>query len=326
LFSFLFLTTLSVASTSPAGSFNRGDVAGADFLTQVGRGNEVKADGFADKTPLAPRVQEKPVVGPAPVSINTINPLTEKAIILHIVRAKQSVGKKGEGGGVEKSVLGAPPTLMAAIESHNQAAINAQQATSGVNGTLQMEFLKCTTTRDYKISLQNRMEIVCGSGAEARKIYASVAVSPEGGFEMTAVPYVMESARGTFTALEQNSKLFHAISGSTNLATFVDTKALERVKKEMAKTLADSSSSAAKEYLAKKNESSSTVSQTETSTVTATTAPEPKASDYGIGVLVEVLAKGISAGAEQLYQDLGYVYFVPQGTPVDVEIYYKAQP
>ena len=44
-------------------------------------------------------------------------------------------------------------------------------------------------------------------------------------------------------------------------------------------------------------------------------------SDYGISFLLSVISSGIKAGVDQLYMDLGYIYFIPKGTVIDSELF-----
>lgn len=298
-------------------------IAESDWMVRAGRGDKAKAEGYSNKTPLTRSVQKSPTPK-AKTPESEVSPLLDKAIIMHMVN-KHGAEKKVERGS-ESNVLATPKALASAMDTYAQARAESTTSSSGQAGAqppLQIEFLQCYTASDYKISLQNRMELICSTNSTMRKIYANVNVARDGNFEMNAVPYVMETVKGKYIPLESESRMFHAVSGSANLATYVDTKALERVKKDMANTFSASSSEAAKDYIEKKNAPSSSVSQTETSTVTATTSPEPDIGDYGISVLVDVLAKGISSGVDQLYQDLGYIYFVPKNTPVNIEAYYR---
>ncbi|MDQ1268154.1 MAG: hypothetical protein QG560_797, partial [Campylobacterota bacterium] len=62
-----------------------------------------------------------------------------------------------------------------------------------------------------------------------------------------------------------------------------------------------------------------------TTTTQQTINPKPEASDYGISLLVDVLGSGIKAGVDQLYLDLGYIYYVPKDSVIDAEIVIKVE-
>ncbi len=47
---------------------------------------------------------------------------------------------------------------------------------------------------------------------------------------------------------------------------------------------------------------------------------KPVASNYGISLLLSVLAEGVKAGVEKMYQDLGYIFYIPKGSLIDGEI------
>jgi hypothetical protein len=310
----------------------RETIADKDYTTRAGKSDETKATGFAaPKDTLQPVIQQKPTPKNATEALNVI-PIEAKIYYMMQELEKVKKDKKTNSKSGENNLIALPSSYQQEMKAYEQSqkellsqAQNELAQADSQKAGFELEMVECLVASDYKISTTARMELICRNSKtlEKSKIYASVVISKENEITLVATPEIKETLQGKFIPLEKESKLYHFYSGDSNIATYVDKRAIERINKEMSTTLATSGSQAAKDYVAKKTEASSEVVQTDTSTVTATSSPEPKASDYGISVLVDVIAKGIGAGMEQLYQDLGYIYYIPANTPVKGELYTK---
>lgn len=226
--------------------------------------------------------------------------------------------------------IGAPQDFIAlpATPQSNYAAPASQdtQTTSNDQNT-KYEYVeaKCYTDKEYNIFGDGKLTLYCntkGEQSEEIRVSALIKITTDKLNPIKATPYRYESVKKGIVNLDTTqSRLFHGISGSENLSTFVDKRAAENITKEMANAAGTAVPQNISEYVKAKNTPNSTVSQTDSSTVTSTTTPTPDITDYGIAAIVEIIAAGSKAAANALYADLPYIYFIPMGTPIDAELY-----
>lgn len=317
----LFNVLLFFAS---AASAIESDIPNRDYGVRVGLGNKTVVSGDADKESVVelPRHTQ-----PGPNKETKVD--YANAIILKFIKdhQKQEISTGGGGGG---SLMALPGDYTKRVEEYKKFASNSSgepnaQPDGRAAKTEKLLFLQCKTFEDYKINLETGMKALCRDAKDPGtqyKLRTRVTVNER---DLVSVPYLLEDDNGViYHVVEGKSRLFNATNGSTNLATYVDRRAMETVTKAGAGALAASAPVAAKDYIEKDLRADSTVYQDTTgltaSTTTETINPKPKVGDYGISVLVDVLSAGLKAGVDQLYMDLGYIYFIPRDTVIDAEI------
>lgn len=226
------------------------------------------------------------------------------------------------------NLVNIPSTLVA---DYNKYKLNNQNIPSeslkekDINKFL---VLKCSTFKDYKITKSANIKMMCKDRNLTGEIYKLSAVLEVGvsGNDLTlsATPYMIEDVKGKyFEIIKDKSRLTNGINGDSNLATYVDKKAIESVLKAMGNTFATDAPTLTKDYLDKKNASNDTVTSNGDTIIVASETPSPVPEDYGIALLVNVVGSGLKAGFDQLYKDLGYIYYVPKDSVVDAEIVIK---
>ena len=171
------------------------------------------------------------------------------------------------------------------------------------------------------------MQTVCyDKNNQKYKLYARIKVTKDK-TKMIVKPYLMINQQGKTIFLKNKSRLYNALSGSDNLATFVDKRAIEHVKKAMSDTAGTETGALTKDYMKQKNKANSSIvtnsNGLQQTTTTQTTNPKPQASDYGITLLIDTISAGLKAGTDQLYRDLGYIYFIPKNSVFNAEIYFS---
>lgn len=314
----IFLLVFSLAFGLHAIKYE--ELAKEDYRLKVGLDKEAKVTGVEEKK----KIYNKPAVVKK-VKIENKMDLKEAYILSQI----QGNTKKSNLDSIKKSsnLLAAPETLLADLKQANlQAKQNQSRLNQDVKRTAILKFVRCETISDYKVNNLTNINLYCKDLTNKNdvlyKLRARLSIKQEKPISLIASPYILEDEFGKTYEIEQkNSRLFNSLSGDNNIATYVDRKEIEAITKAMAKTASVEAPKLTQDYLDKKNSTDSTVIQTDTSTTTATNSPEPSASDYGISFLLSVIASGVSAGIDQLYMDLGYVYFIPKGTIVDGEIF-----
>ncbi len=312
---------------SSAFSLDRQEVAGSEYLIRHGKSDELKVSGTSIKEAMPRVMQEKPTATPTPYQ-ESVEIDTTKATILKVIKSsksKKTATAQAEG----TSLLSLPSTYKKDLEEYRKnlqiAQAQAQQSIDSQVSQKEVLFLaQCKTFKDYQINEKTNMKMLCrDKTGKEMQIFAELTIALNGEKAiLEATPYMYEDEMGKMYPILPKSKLFNAVNGSSNLATYADKRALEKVSRAMAEEAASQIPVLSKEYLDKKNASQSEVSQNDTTTVTATTTPKPDAIDYAITLLFDMAGKGLSAGLNQIYQDLGYIYYIPRNSMVDAEIYY----
>ena len=297
-------------------------IADRSWQIRVGKGDNLKALSVNEKKKdiLPPLVQTKS--GKVIYKIDYSN-----AIILNkIVKYTKPIESSTKAKSI--NLLALPKTYISDINSYQQIKNRINKNKNALQKQQKKTLLllaKCKTFEDFKINNNSRIKMLCKSKEGKRfMLFAKLEMSFNKKPFLIGKPYMFEDVNGNIQAVESDkSALYNAINGSMNLATYVDKKALEKVSKAMATTVGGEVPKMSDDYISKKNASDSTVIQTDTSTTTATTTPKPNIVDYGFSLLAKVLSSGIKAGAEQLYHDLGYIYFIPKNSVIDAEISYS---
>ena len=187
--------------------------------------------------------------------------------------------------------------------------------------------LKCFSVQNYKIYSSVTMQTVCYSNDnEKYKLYSRIKVVSNK-TKMIVQPYLMITQQNKLISLKKKSRLYNALSGSDNLATFVNERAIERVKKAMGDTIGTETGSLAKKYIQQEYKANSSVvtnsNGLQQTTTTQTTNPKPKIADYGITLLIDTISAGLKAGTDQLYRNLGYIYYIPKDSVFNAEVYFS---
>lgn len=311
--SFLFLTNLYAIKYE--------ELAGEDYTLKVGLDNDSKVSSSKDKKIIAPKLQEKPIK-----TIDDNIDLKEAYILYHIQNSNKADDIVGEV--VNKNLLSIPQQLTTELKQ-NELTKTANTSTNNISENIAKLFLlRCETDKDYKVNSSININLYCkdltSKDSIMYKLRANVSVDKQNKVSLKASPYMLEDDLGrTLSIVQEKSKIYNTISGDENIATYVDKRAIESITKSMATTAATDGPKLSQEYLDKKNAAQSTVIQTDTTTTTATNTPKPDASDYGISFLLSVISSGLKAGVDQLYMDLGYIYFIPKGSVIDAELFVK---
>ena len=187
-------------------------------------------------------------------------------------------------------------------------------------------FLECSTFQDYKIFNDVNIKMICNDKfGKKYKLFVALNISRDK-VDMQTKPYRLFDEFGkSYTVKSEKSMIYNKISGSSNLATYVDRKAFENVSKAMATTMGKEVPQMTKDYIDQKQKADTTVIQTDNgntvSSIQETINPRPDAVDYSIKLLVDTLSSGIKAATDTLYQDLGYIYYIPKGSLFEVEAF-----
>jgi len=306
-------------------ALNEQEIASKTYQIRVGKGNDLRARSVDKKTILLPQIVQtsdgKPVAG-----VDYTN-----AIILDkILKANKKSGYKQKKSGMAVNYLKLPKTYVSDMKDYNsqlKEATLARQAKSNKKQNI-LVIARCRTYQDYKINGISSLKMMCKTRDNSKfLLHAKVEITYNKKPELKAIPYMLEDVNGDIYSIVQNkSFLYNAINGSVNLATYVNKRALAKISKAMANTVGTEVPKMTNDYLNKKYAASSSIAQTNngnsSTTYTTTNTPKPAMSDYGLGLLVKVISSGIKAGADQLYQNLGYIYYIPKGSIVDAEIVY----
>lgn len=297
------------------------EIAGTSYQIRVGEGNDLKVRSVEKKEEVLPPIVQtkdgKPVAG-----IDYSN-----AIILDKILTATKVDNNAKLSSKAVNYLVLPKTYTADMKDYqsrlNNSAVAKQKKINNKQEILVIA--KCKTYQDYKINDISSLKMMCSTKDNSHFIlYSKVNITYDKKPELKAVPYMLETINGNiYTIVQNKSFLYNATNGSVNLATYVNKRALEKIAKSMSSTVGNEVPKMADDYINKKYATSSTVSQTDTSTVTATTTPTPEIADYGFSLLAKVISSGIKAASENLYQNLGYIYYIPKGSIVDAEIVYS---
>ncbi|MDD5373301.1 MAG: hypothetical protein PHO62_07755 [Sulfurimonas sp.] len=304
------------------------ETPGVDYKLQVGLGNENKASGVVDKNSSVnlPRSIQIPK--------NTVNEVkkpetdfTDAFILYQIQNANRRPQTKPSADG---DLMALPTRYEKELVAYNKATASAN---AGVGGAVKAKesrllFMRCETAQDYKINTDTTLKMFCKdlkSPDMRYRLNASLQIKNR---DLVSTPYLIEFESGEIYSVEQDkSRLFNATNGSLNLATYVNKRALDKTEQGMATALATDAPALAKDYLAQKNKADQELVQSNNglnSTITQSTKnPKPEAGDYGIALLVSVLSGGLKSGVDQLYLDLGYIYYIPRDTVIEAEIVIK---
>jgi len=185
--------------------------------------------------------------------------------------------------------------------------------------------VRCEVDRDYKINAATKVDMFCRNLKKDGKSYRLSANLKVDKTTLKAVPYMMEDTQNVIYKVDTTaSRLFNGLSGSENLATFVDVRQLEKINKGVTTAFAKEAPVLAKDYLKQKQQADTTISQSTngltTTQLQSTTNPPPDIVDYGLTLLISMIGEGVKEGVDSLYLDLGYIYFIPKGSIVDGEI------
>ena len=313
----LFITLLVSAILNA--NINEKDILPSDtYKINVGKGNDLKAKSTEDLEDLdMPKTPQQKTI--------KTNRFSEEAYILTQINEFKEKNVPENTQTNDKGLLTPPAYLKTELKEVKEA----QNTINNVLKERQTELLllRCYTDIDWKINLKSSLSFFCNElNKKDKTIYklrANLEVAKNGNsMSMKSTPYMLESDQGViYTIDKEKSKIFNALSGDENLATYVDKRAIDGALKGMAKTLSDETPELAKDYLEKKNQGNSTISQTENSVIMSENNNPPQVSDYGITLLISTLAAGASAFVDQLYVDLGYIYFIPKGSVIEAELF-----
>lgn len=297
-------------------------IANKDYLIRNGltsNNNKAMVDGDALKKELNNQIKVKTKHID---KLNLKNALIFKEIKKHQIKVTKS-NIKGNFIALPSSYIKEKKDYLK-IENEKLLAKNEKLlAKKDINELL---LLKCIAFNDYKIYNSANMKMICYDNNVKYKLFAQITISKDK-VNLTSKPYLIEDEYGKKYFLNNKSKLYNATNGSSNLATYVDKRVIEKVTKAMGDTVGTDTPTLTKDYLAQKNKANSQVIQNNngstTTTTTATTNPQPKVDDYGIKLLVDTFSSGLKAATDQLYTDLGYIYFIPKGSVFDAQIIIK---
>lgn len=298
------------------------ELASEDYTLKVGLDDQAKVSGDKKKQDI-----EKIPVKPDSKKTESQKDLTDAYILSHIQNAFAK--NKSDETPQAKSLLELPQSYQDDVKQIVASANNQNNTnlTSNAGTVSKLLLVRCETDKDYKVNNTINLNLYCkelkNKNGKLYKLRANATVSNTNNkITLIAKPYLLEDEMGvTYTIEQEKSKMYNTLSGDENIATYVDRKAVESIAKSMATTAATEGPKLSKDYLDKKTASSSTVIQNDNTTTTASNTPKPDAGDYGISFLLSVISSGIKAGVDQLYMDLGYVYFIPKGSAIDSELF-----
>lgn len=323
----LLIITLMILSLEAVGinstelNENNINLPNEDYNTVIGKGSNIKATGIDNVEDYdLPRTEQK--------SSGNVKKFSDETYIYYqMIKLQEKRGetKESSQNNAKNNSLLILPTLAAnEIKNIGNATNTTNEKSSEKVASLLL--LRCYTDIDWKINNKSSLKFFCNEinkkDNTIYKLRANLQILKGNQYEMKSIPYMLEDDKGTIYSIDtQKSKIFNAISGDENIATYVDKRAIDGGIKAMANTMTKEVPTLAKDYLDKKNESDSTISQNEYSTIVSTSATKPEVSDYGFTLLLSTLSSGASAFVDQLYMDLGYIYFIPKGSIVEAELF-----
>lgn len=298
---------------------------GLDYKNQAGLGNDSKAMGTADK--------DKSVALPRTIQVpqNTVKKeeptrgVTDytNAVILQQIESRRAKSVQLP----QTNLIALPEGYSKELVAYNKA-LATQQSSSGAAVKEKIDrlfFMQCRVAQDYKINTDTTIKMFCKDikSPDLRyQLNASLAIETT---KLVSAPYMLESENGeVYSVNKTKSRLYNAANGSKNLATFVDRRVFDKAEQGAATAFATDAPTLAKDYIDKKSRADTVLMQTNNglnSTITQSTQnPKPQAGDYGIALLISMMGKGIKSGVDQLYLDLGYIYYIPKDTVIEAEI------
>lgn len=303
-------------------ALKKNEVADLDYRIHVGLDDKAVVGGTTDKTE-ANRVLPKTIK--KQTAVKSVD-YTDSYILYQINEQAKLDNKQFKSS---DELISIPSTLNKQINGYYEkikTLSEAQKVASNKN-EVQHKFLilNCRTFKDYKINQKTNIKMICRDKKDRSEIYklsALVDISTTGNnLQMEANAYMLEDSYGkNFNINKDDSKIYNAVSGNNNLATYVDKRAAESIIKAMGTTIGTDAPTLSKDYIEKKNAAQSTVVVNGDTSTVGTTTPEPIMHDYGVSLLVNTIGSGIKAGFEQLYRDLGYIYYIPKDSLIDAEI------
>lgn len=299
-------------------AINYDELATEDYTLKVGLDKDSKVDGNKNKKDINPKINDLPNN-----QIVNKNVDLKEAYILKQIKDKYP---KNENVKESTNLLTIPEQLKNDLKQNAASNKTVTASNTESKSIPKLLLLRCETDQDYKVNATINMNLYCKDIANKSdilyKLRANAKVDKNNTVSLIAKPYMLEDDLGkTYSIVEDKSKLYNTISGDENIATYVDRRTVESITKAMANSTATDGPRLAQDYLDKKNAAQSTVVQTDTSTVTATNSPKPEASDYGISFLFSAIGSGLKAGVDQLYMDLGYIYYIPKGSIIEAELF-----
>lgn len=300
---------------------------GQDYKLQVGLDNESKVEGTAVKAKIEelpkeiqiPEKQVDKVIQPPQVD------LTNAYLLKQIEERRTNWNQLPT-----TNLIALPDGYNKELDAHRKMLSLQSKSTAPDKSKSKVEkllFLQCRVAQDYKINTDTTIKMFCrdtkmNSKSSLYRVNASLSVEKN---KLLSTAYLLENEDGEVYAVKkEKSRLFNAANGSGNLATFVDKRALDKAEQGAVGAFATEAPALAKDYLEQSNKADSELVQTSnglTSTVAQSTVnPKPQAGDYGISLLISMLGSGVKAGVDQLYLDLGFIYYIPRDTVIEAEI------
>lgn len=186
-------------------------------------------------------------------------------------------------------------------------------------------FMRCNVAQDYKINTDTTIKMFCRDTKDPDLQYqlnASLAVNNH---QLVSIPYMIEDDHGGINPVnKEKSRLYNAANGSLNIATFVDKRVFDKAEQGIANAFATQAPALAKDYIAQSNKANTELIQSNNglnSTITQSTSnPPPEESEYITSLVVSMIGEGLKAGIDQLYVDIGYIFFIPKDTVIEAEI------
>lgn len=299
-------------------AINYNELASEDYALKAGLDNETKASGNKNKKDFGPKVNETPSNN-TPTNVNF-----KEAYILQQI--KSTYNTKNPDSKEGSNLLAIPEQLKLEISQNNAKNKANATTTAAVTQVPKLLLLRCETDQDYKVNATINMSMFCqdivNKDGILYKLRANAKVGEDKKVSLIAKPYMLEDDLGkNYNIVADKSKLYNTISGDENIATYVDKRTTDAISKAVANSTATDGPRLAQDYLDKKNAAQSTVVQMDRSTVTSTNTPQPEVSDYGISFLFSAIGSGLKAGVDQLYMDLGYIYYIPKGSVIEAELF-----
>lgn len=240
--------------------------------------------------------------------------------ILSKIKDRKPIAKIGGSGQNDMNLLTLPKSAVVA-QTNVTAPIGAPVSAE----VKEVMLVRCEVDRDYKINVATKVDMFCKNlktDGVSYRLSANLKVDKTA---LKAVPYMLEDTHNVVYKIDSTaSRLYNGLSGSENLATFVDTRQIEKINQAVSSSFATQAPALAKDFLKQKQKADTVLSQSNngltTTQLQSTSNPPPEVSDYGVTLLISMLGDGVKAGVDSLYVDLGYIYFIPKGSVVDGEI------
>lgn len=218
----------------------------------------------------------------------------------------------------KRFTIGSTMAFIAADKSPKSTSTTNNNSTTNNSSSVKNIVLNgsCSFEEDLKISVKTIFTKYCQSNQGIVKVYGELI--PENKSYKTAVKInFVDFTDGTRMFTNQSSSIITNASGtSDNIATYVNTRGIDKIKKQMIQDGAEEVIAANEEYQTQKakSETETTTITTDNGNIVATNTSSPDVLNTVVSAGINMGAKAVKSLAEISYENLNWLYFIDKGT------------